>query len=187
MASIITHPLVPLVAAAAAGTGLVSWRLIILGIVFAIAPDFDVVAFRLDIPYESEWGHRGFTHSIAFALFCAVVITPFAPLLKARRLVIFLYLWVCMASHGVMDALTNAGLGVAFFWPFSQERFFFPVQPVDASPISVRRFLDGRGLEILQTEIIWLWFPLVAFGMTAFVLRRFVMAGALSRSARVEN
>jgi inner membrane protein len=192
MASIITHPLVPLVAATVVGTGLVSWRLILLGILFAIAPDFDVIAFRLDIPYESEWGHRGFTHSIAFAFFCAAVIIPFAPLLKASQPVVFLYLWICMASHGVMDALTNAGLGVAFFWPFSQERIFFPVRPVDASPVSIRRFLDGRGLEILQTEIVWLWFPLAVFGMTAFVLRKFVMARVLSRSisqgiSRAEN
>jgi inner membrane protein len=176
MASIITHPLAPLVAAVAVGTGVVPWRLLVLGILFAVAPDFDVVAFRLDIPYESEWGHRGFTHSIVFALCCAAAMVPFASFLKARRRVVFLYLWVCMISHGVMDALTNAGLGVAFFWPFSHERIFFPVRPVDASPISIRRFLDGRGLEILQTEIIWLWLPLAAFGMAAFMLRRFLLS-----------
>src|SRR5687767_3851865 len=98
MASIITHPLVPLVVAAAAGRGLVSWRLIILGMLFAIVPDIDVVAFRLGIPYESQWGHRGFTHSIAFAFVCSAVMIPFAQLLKARRLFVFLYLWISMAS-----------------------------------------------------------------------------------------
>jgi hypothetical protein len=34
----------------------------------AMAPDLDVWAFRLGIPYQAPLGHRGFTHSLAFAL-----------------------------------------------------------------------------------------------------------------------
>jgi inner membrane protein len=34
----------------------------------AMAPDLDVWAFRLGIPYGAPLGHRGFTHSLLFAL-----------------------------------------------------------------------------------------------------------------------
>ncbi|MBC7775514.1 MAG: metal-dependent hydrolase, partial [Phycisphaerae bacterium] len=34
----------------------------------AFAPDLDILSFRFGIPYESEWGHRGWTHSLMFAL-----------------------------------------------------------------------------------------------------------------------
>src|SRR4051812_20335961 len=38
----------------------------------ALLPDVDVLAFSLGIPYRSRFGHRGFTHSLAFALLAAV-------------------------------------------------------------------------------------------------------------------
>src|SRR5437763_7259784 len=37
----------------------------------SLAPDLDVVAFRLGIPYSAPFGHRGATHSIAFAMLAA--------------------------------------------------------------------------------------------------------------------
>ena len=42
-------------------------RLWVLGVLCAVAPDLDVLAFRFGIPYEHALGHRGFTHSIPFA------------------------------------------------------------------------------------------------------------------------
>nr|HRC76832.1 rhodanese-like domain-containing protein [Kouleothrix sp.] len=32
--------------------------------------------------------------------------------------------------HGVLDAMTDGGLGVAFFAPFSATRYFFPFRPI---------------------------------------------------------
>ena len=33
----------------------------------SLAPDLDVVAFRLGIPYSAPWGHSGAAHSIFIA------------------------------------------------------------------------------------------------------------------------
>jgi membrane-bound metal-dependent hydrolase YbcI (DUF457 family) len=42
-----------------------------------------------------------------------------------------------VASHGVLDALTDGGKGVAFFSPFDTTRHFFPVRPIPVAPITV--------------------------------------------------
>ena len=34
----------------------------------SLAPDLDVIAFRLGIPYSAPFGHRGAAHSILVAL-----------------------------------------------------------------------------------------------------------------------
>src|SRR5687767_780225 len=49
-------------------------KFFLLGIFCAVFPDADVLAFPLGIPYESMWGHRGFTHSIFFAALLAGLI-----------------------------------------------------------------------------------------------------------------
>ena len=40
-----------------------------------------------------------------------------------------------IASHGILDAMTDAGLGVMLLSPFSHERFFLPWRPFYAPPI----------------------------------------------------
>src|SRR5205085_12664169 len=94
------------------------------------------IAFALKVPYENDFGHRGFTHSLAFAL--AVGLLAAAPTFRRFRIP-WLDLWgfffLITASHGILDALTNGGRGVAFFWPFDSERYFFPWTPVEVSPI----------------------------------------------------
>jgi inner membrane protein len=74
----------------------------------------------------------------------------------------------------VLDAFTNGGLGVAFLWPWSGERFWAPdaLRVVEASPISVSRFLSGRGLTVLGSELRWIWPPAVAIGLILVGLRR---------------
>jgi inner membrane protein len=69
------------------------------------------------------------------------------------------YLFFCTASHGVLDALTDGGLGVAFLAPFDQSRYFFPVRPVAVSPIGISEFFSAYGVQILQSEAKWIWLP----------------------------
>ena len=37
------------------------------------------------------------------------------------------------ASHGLFDAMTNGGLGVAFFAPLDNARYFLPWRPIPVS------------------------------------------------------
>ena len=154
MPTILSHPAVPL----ALGIGLPP-RLLVAGVLASVVPDLDVLAFRLGVPYDASWGHRGATHSIAFALLLGLVALLFASRVLARRSVAFSFVALAAASHGLLDMLTNGGRGVALFWPVTTERFFFPSRMIEVSPLSLRRLLDGRGLEVLQSELLWIWLP----------------------------
>jgi len=64
----------------------------------------------------------------------------------------------------VLDALTNGGLGVAFFSPFDTQRYFFPWTPIQVSPIGASRFFSTRGIDVLWSEIVWIWGPAILLG-----------------------
>jgi inner membrane protein len=172
MASLLTHPVVPIAIAIIAGRKLIPLPVLLLGILFAILPDADSVTFRLGIPYASPFGHRGFSHSICCALAFAIAAVPLSRRLDAKPVALFLFLFASMLSHGVLDAMTNKGNGVAFFWPFSAERFFFGFHPIEASPVSVRRFLSECGIEILQSELKWVWMPLLVLTLFGYGMRK---------------
>lgn len=150
-------------------------RIWIAGIACSVLPDLDTIGFRFGVPYGSFWGHRGFTHSLFFAVLLAGV----AYVIAARRAgpnigssSLFVYLLLASASHGVLDAMTNGGLGVAFFSPFDNRRYFLPWRPIRVSPISVSRFFTPRGFAILQNEVLWIWLPGLAFAVLALTVRR---------------
>jgi len=137
-------------------------------------PDLDVLGFGFGISYSSMLGHRGVSHSLAFALLLSILVTVFAfraVRWDGIRVRIWLFLFVATASHGILDAFTNGGLGVAFFAPFASERYFFPVTPIQVSPIGWGFFSD-RGLRVLASEMLWVWAPSVAvFGASVWFTR----------------
>jgi inner membrane protein len=90
------------------------------------------------------------------------------------RLALFAYLFLATASHGVLDAMTNSGLGVAFFSPFDNSRYFLPWRPIRVSPIAVTRFFSARGYAILKSELIWIWVPAFLFATVAQILLCFL-------------
>lgn len=69
---------------------------------------------------------------------------------------------VVAVSHPLLDSLTDGGLGVALFWPFSNERFFAPWRPIPVAPIGAG-MLSARGLHVLLVELLWSA-PLVIYG-----------------------
>jgi inner membrane protein len=133
------------------------WWLVI---ICTVMPDLDALGFWLGVPYESFWGHRGFTHSIAFAVLLSGI---FAWWISDSTAISRTRLWglYCVAtlSHGVLDALTDGGLGVAFFSPVDQSRYFFPVRPIHVSSMSLGDVLGSHGLEVIVNEIQWVWIP----------------------------
>jgi len=159
MPTMFTHPAVPLALFAGLGKQKITVRLVLLGALFSILPDFDVIAFALGIPYSSQWGHRGFTHSLFFAfmfsVFFAVVLANW---MKTSRRLAFAFLFVAMGSHGVLDMLTDGGLGIAVLWPFDHTRYFFPDQVLKVSPIGMS-FFSEWGLRTVLSELKWIWLP----------------------------
>jgi inner membrane protein len=163
--SIISHPAVPIAIGLALGSTVISRRLLLLGVVASILPDLDVVAFRLGIPYAHDLGHRGASHSIAFATLLGVLAALLAKHLHASRKTALLFVLMSAGSHGLLDMLTNGGLGVAIAWPFSDTRFFFPIQVIEVSPLSVRRFFSSAGLSVGLSELLWVWVPAATIGI----------------------
>lgn len=174
MPTLITHPAVPLALALGLGKGVVSGRLLVAGMIASALPDLDVLAFRFGIPYASGFGHRGFSHSLLFALLAAVVGACLYRLLRSSYWRSFFVLFISVVSHGILDAFTNGGLGIAFLWPWSEERFFAPVQIIDVSPIGISRFLSPKGLAVLRSEFLWVWLPLMSLATIAFVFRKLI-------------
>jgi inner membrane protein len=172
MASVFTHAFV----AAAMGAVYKGWplpaRFWLLSAACAVLPDADVIAFFFGIPYGDTFGHRGFTHSLAFALLLgvAVVLLFFRGAKNKGGLVA--YFSLVTASHAALDALTNGGLGVAFFAPFDRARYFFPWRPVVVSPIGVGSFFSEWGLAVILSELVWVWLPSLLFVGVVLTLRR---------------
>ena len=148
-------------------------RFWILTAICAMLPDIDAIGFAFSIPYSDVLGHRGLTHSIAFAVAIGLLVGGMIigkqPELSRTALVV--YFTLVTLSHSVLDAFTNGGLGVAFFAPFSNTRYFFPVRPIEVSPIGMR-FFSERGLEVLASEIVWVWAPALLIYLLATAYRR---------------
>ncbi len=109
----------------------------------AILPDFDIIAFYFGIPYEHPLGHRGFTHSILFAILWALVLVYL--LGRKNKLIWFLVVLLSTVSHGVLDAMTSGGKGIGFFIPFNNERFFFSFTGIKVSPLGISKFFSEWG------------------------------------------
>lgn len=168
MPTIFTHPAVPLALAVGLGRDAIPSRLLAAGVAASILPDADVVAFSLGVPYGSAFGHRGFTHSLAFAAAVGLAGALFHRALDATRVRAAAFLFVATASHGALDAFTTGGSGIAFLWPWSEARYFAPVQVIAVSPIGLRRFLSERGVDVIFSELAWVW---SACALAALLLR----------------
>ena len=134
-----------------------------LTVLCCLLPDLDVVGFFVGIPYEHMWGHRGFTHSIVFAFLVGMVVAPLASPRGSYEtrpyLVSALYFALVTLSHGILDAFTDGGLGIAFFAPFDSTRYFFPWRPILVSPIGIAQFFSEWGMSVLLSEFFWIGLP----------------------------
>lgn len=172
MPSVISHPAVVLALGPVFARVGVAPRLWLVGAVCTVVPDLDSIGFFRGVPYASLLGHRGLSHSLLFALTLALALGPLCRRLspKASLFAVVGFLFLCTASHGALDALTNGGLGVAFFSPFDRHRYFLPWRPVVVSPLSVARFLDGAGVRVLLSELRWVVLPALVTGIVAHLL-----------------
>ncbi len=150
-------------------------KFFLIGAACSILPDADVVGFAVGIPYEAFWGHRGFTHSFVFALLFGFFVT-FLFYRKQFKgwssIALGGYFSLATASHAVLDAMTSGGLGVAFFAPADNGRYFLPWRPIQVSPIGVESFFSEWGLRVLSSELIWIGLPSVLFIVAVTLFRR---------------
>jgi inner membrane protein len=164
-----THAAVPLAIGLALGPRRIARPLLFTGMALAMLPDLDVIGFRLDIAYADAWGHRGASHSLAIATLVSAALA--LAIRRFRTGIAFLFLFASMASHGLLDALTNGGLGPALLWPFSEARLFAPATPIRVSPIGAG-FFSARGVAVMLSELAWVWLPLGGMALLGWLARR---------------
>jgi inner membrane protein len=144
----------------------------------SMLPDADVVGFTFGIPYGAPWGHRGATHSFAFSVAVGAAVGLGAACLRTRPQPtasfsrIGLLASLVLASHALLDTLTDGGRGCALFWPVSEARHFAPYRPIPVAPIGLG-FLSERGLRVALAELL-IFAPVFAYALWP---RRAVSAG----------
>lgn len=156
-------------------------RFWLLAALCAILPDADVLSFSFNPARGSMLGHRGFSHSLLFALLLALLIVWLAfkrtPAFSKGWWKLVSFFFFATASHGLLDALTDGGSGVAFFAPFDTTRYFFPWRPIEVSPISLDRFFSQRGMEVIKSELVWIWLPASLLVLATWLYRRLRASG----------
>ena len=174
MASAFSHAIVAGALGAAFYRRGVPARFWALGAACAILPDADVVGVAFGIPVHHVLGHRGLSHSLTFAAALATVVVALffrrgAGMSRAR---LWVYFFLATASHGALDALTNGGPGIAFLVPFDNRRYFFPVRPIEVSPLGIRPFFSEWGARVVANEMLWIWLPALVFAAACVGWRR---------------
>lgn len=181
MASVLSHPAVPIAIAVAAGRRRVPLPLTVAAVAASVLPDVDALGFWAGVPYGAPLGHRGLTHSLLFAAILGLCGAGLAARLGVTRRAAFAVIFVSAASHGLLDALTTGGMGVAFFSPFSNHRYFLPWRVIEVSPIGVIPFFSERGLAIVRSELAWIWTPCAAVALAGLSIRRAIGEGRSTR------
>lgn len=172
MASIPTHFVMGAALGQAAGPQLRGdWRFWTAALLCSALPDIDVIGFSFGVHYGDLWGHRGMTHSILFALAIGIAVGIWFGASLAARIGWSALFFIITISHGLLDAMTNGGLGIAFLSPFDPTRYFFPWRPILVSPIGAG-FFSARGVAVLWSELIWVWPAAIVFGLVLYALRR---------------
>lgn len=139
-------------AAGRAAAGRRHWGASLLGAALSLLPDADVVGFSLGIPYGHAFGHRGATHSVAFAALCGWMVWGAVRLRRGPALRWGLVMGLAVLSHPLLDALTTGGRGVGLWWPLSEERIFAPWRVIPVAPIGWG-MLSRRGLFVVMAEL----------------------------------
>jgi inner membrane protein len=157
------HVAVGMAAARIDGGHRPGWRSALAWSALSMLPDVDVIGFSMGVRYEDAWGHRGATHSFAFALIVGVVTGIIARWLKRPALRTALIATVVLATHPILDTMTDGGLGCALFWPFDLTRYFAPWRPIQVAPIGLA-FLSPYGAIVAMSEL-FLFLPLFVFAV----------------------
>ena len=132
--------------------------------VLAWAPDLDVLGFALGIPYSDTFGHRGAFHSVAVGIIAGVLFGFIGKLLRQPWLRTTTQACVVGVSHGLLDTLTDGGLGIAVLWPLADVRLFAPLRPIPVAPLWPAAWFTAHGARVLITELV-LFLPLLLYAL----------------------
>ena len=187
-----THLLVPLAATVAFAKRPIPWKLVIVAAIAAAAPDVDgLFKHFLHVPEGSNYSHRGALHSLFVAVAAGFIAALFHRRLRVGPLTAGVIVAAAMASHGILDMMTDAGQGVAYLWPLSSVRLFADWRPIHSGPVhmphaaihSLAQFgseLAQLSIEVLarfRSELWQLIIPMFAAALLIYFVRTSLSSG----------
>lgn len=176
----ITHALVPVAVAVAFAKRSVTWRLLLAAMIAAALPDLDVLVDRLSrLPENSVYLHRGAAHSLFVALGAGMVARSVHKRLNVSALAAGAAVAAAMASHGLLDMMTDSDRPVAYLWPLSSVRLFADCRLIHGGPIRTDHLLSDAIVR-LRSEAWQLIAPMFTVAL-AFRLSRALMPDLLGR------
>lgn len=177
MCTAFTHAFVGLAVGRAWFPGPMPRRFWLLAPACSALPDLDVGLHAYGVAYGDLWGHRGMAHSLLFAAAISItVVTAFlrrdAPPLSRRWINLVAFFFVIVASHGFIDAFTDGGLGIAFFSPFDQTRYFMPWTPILVPHFGLSAVFTEYGGRVLLSELKYVCIPVGVLSLGTYLIRR---------------
>jgi inner membrane protein len=166
MTTLYTHAVVGLAIAALATRRRRAWPYWLLAGLLTVLPDLDTLSMT---SYSSIWGHRGFTHSLTFAMAVGLLATALTGwYLRMHFWHLAAVFCTVAASHSVLDMLTKGGNGVALWWPLSDDRVgsWGPIPVADLA----MEWPDPRRSRALRAELMYVWLPAATLvGLVTFL------------------
>jgi inner membrane protein len=177
-----THALVPLAATLAFAKPPIPWKLVIVAAFAAAAPDVDWLSRHLlHSPPGSIYAHRGATHSLFIALAAGFLAALAHRQLGVRALTAGVVVAAAMASHGLLDMMTDSVQPVAYLWPLSSDRLFADWRPFHASEVHMAH-LFAQTWARFRSELWQLIIPM--FALAAMVRGFTLLIGRFDGSRR---
>jgi inner membrane protein len=131
-----------------------------------VLADFDQLPLAFGVPDRGLYGHRGLTHTPLFALSVGLSVLVYAKLrIWERPFRAALMTFLLVASHALLDAMSQDGRGILLLWPLSAQRFHLIWRPIPDAPTGLA-FFSAVGLRHLIIELIY-FSPAVAYGLAA--------------------
>ena len=165
-----THALLPVAIAIAVARRPIPWRLVIVAAVAAAAPDVDgLFKYVWHQSPSSIYAHRGAAHSLFVALAAGLLAAVFHKQLKVTSLVAGVVISAAMASHGLLDMMTDSGQPVAYLWPVSSLRLFADWRPIHSGPVHLSH-LVSNGFTRLRSDVLQLIIPMFVIAIAMRVV-----------------
>lgn len=157
------------------------WSSVLCWSALSLLPDIDVVGFAFGVEYADPWGHRGATHSLVIALIVGLAAGVAAPAFNRRAVTTGLLASAVLATHPLLDTMTDGGLGCALLWPIDATRYFAPWRPIPVAPIGPA-FFSSAGTVVALIELL-LFAPVLVVALRPAVKgARAVLAASVALS-----
>ena len=163
----LTHACVPIAAAIAIAPRPIQWRLLAAAVAAAMLPDLDGLSQKLfGVSDSSIYSHRGMAHSLFIALTVGAAVAAFHRSLRVRYLTAAVVIASAMASHGLLDMMTDSGKPVAYLWPLTPTRLFAIWRPIHSMGVH-RRHIFEVSTARLWSELRQVIVPLMLAAITS--------------------